>query len=192
MTSEPLVVLSRIATILDGLRIPYVVGGSMASSTYGTPRATLDVDVIADIPVASVSALTHALQQEFDVDPAMIREAVRERGSFNALYLATMFKADIFVARDDAWSREEMSRGTAERVETSEGLITVRFASPEDTLLHKLVWYKLGNQVSDRQGDVIGMMKIQHGVLDQEYLDHWAVSLEVNDLLARARKRAAE
>jgi hypothetical protein len=29
--------------------------------------------------------------------------------------------------------------------------VTIRFASPEDTLLHKLVWYKLGNEISDRQ-----------------------------------------
>jgi hypothetical protein len=40
--------------------------------------------------------------------------------------------------------------------------VTIRFASAEDTLLHKLVWYKLGSQISDRQwGDILGVLKVQ-------------------------------
>jgi hypothetical protein len=67
--------------------------------------------------------------------------------------------------------------------------VSVRFASPEDTLLHKLVWYKLGNQISDRQwGDVLGMLKVQGELLDHEYLDRWAPVLDVVDLLLRARQ----
>lgn len=42
-----------------------------------------------------------------------------------------------------------------------EGKLAVRFASPEDTLLHKLVWYKLGNEISDRQwGDILGVLRV--------------------------------
>ena len=62
-----------------------------------------------------------------------------------------MFQADSFIARDDAWSRAEMSRATTAELDTPEGKVTVHFASAEDTLLHKLVCYKLGNEVSDRQ-----------------------------------------
>jgi hypothetical protein len=79
--------------------------------------------------------------------------------------------------------------GKDRAVRSPEGKVDVRFASPEDTLLHKLIWYKLGNQVSDRQwGDVLGVLKVQGEALDHEYLDHWAPLLDVSDLLLRARK----
>lgn len=189
MTSEPILVVARLARAFDDLGIPYLVGGSLASSIYGTPRATQDVDVVADITMTHVDALARALGASFHVDAAMIREAVRERGSFNALYLPTMFKADIFIVREDLWSREEIKRARIEEIETSEGKVGIRFASPEDTLLHKLYWYRLGNETSDRQwSDVVGMLKVQKGSLDQACLDRWAGHLGVADLLSRARK----
>lgn len=189
MVSEPILVVAKLARVFDSLGISYVVGGSLASSAYGTPRSTMDADVIADIPASQVESVARSLTNEFHVDVEMIREAVQQRSSFNAVYLATMFKADVFIARGDEWSREELSRGQVQQFETSDGPVRIRFASPEDTLLHKLFWYKLGNEVSDRQwSDVLGMLRIQAGALDRAYLDRWAPSLGVADLLDRARQ----
>ena len=68
--------------------------------------------------------------------------------------------------------------------------MSIRFASPEDTLLHKMIWYELGNQISDRQwGDILGVLKVQGDLLDRAYLDHWAPLLDVSDLLRRARQQ---
>lgn len=188
MLSDPILVVAKLARVFDSLGIPYVVGGSLASSVYGIPRATQDVDLVADIGLADVAAMVAALGREFYLDAEAMRHAVRRRSSFNIVHLETMFKADVFVFRGDAWSREEMTRARVERLDTPDGEVTVRFASPEDTLLHKLVRYKLGNQVSDRQwSDVLGMLRVQGDALDGEYLDRWAPSLEVSQLLARAR-----
>jgi hypothetical protein len=188
MLAEPLLVVARLARAFHDLAISYVVGGSLASSIYGVPRATQDVDLVADIGLSQVEALTNALSQEFYVDAGMIRDAIRRSASFNVVHLATMFKADVFIARDDAWSREEMARARTQELDTTEGKVTIRFASAEDTLLHKLVWYRLGNQVSDRQwSDIAGVLKVQADSLDFEYLDLWAHRLNVSDLLSRAR-----
>ncbi|MGA7305959.1 MAG: hypothetical protein WBW88_13855, partial [Rhodothermales bacterium] len=116
-------------------------------------------------------------------------DAVRRRGSFNVIHLATMFKADVFLMRRDDWSQQEMKRARSEELNGPDGAVTVRFASPEDTLLHKLLWYQLGDEVSDRQwSDILGVLKVQGDNLDDEYLDKWASRLEVADLLDRARK----
>jgi hypothetical protein len=187
MLSEPLLVVAGLARAFDDLGIRYPVGGSLASSIYGTPRATQDVDLVAEIAPPHVGPLAGDLGAEFYVDPDMIRDAIRRRASFNVVHLATMFKADVFIGRDDAWPREEMSRARTEEIDTPEGRVAVRFASPEDILLHKLVWYKLGDEVSDRQwGDIAGVIQVQADSLDVAYLRSWAPALGVLDLLARA------
>jgi hypothetical protein len=188
MLSEPVLVVAELARVFDTLGIRYVVGGSVASSLYGIPRATQDVDLVAEVWTSHVDALMAALIGDFYIDAEMIRDAIKHRSSFNVVHLATMFKADVFVMRGDPWSREEMVRARVEEVDGASGKMAIRFASPEDTLLHKLVWYKLGNQVSDRQwGDILGVLKVQGEALDHDYLDRWAPLLDVSDLLSRAR-----
>jgi hypothetical protein len=59
VTSEPILVVVRLAQVFDDLGIAYLVGGSFASSVYGTPRATQDVDIVADLAPAHVDALAH-------------------------------------------------------------------------------------------------------------------------------------
>lgn len=192
MLSEPLVVVARIAATFDALSVAYIVGGSLASSVYGIPRATQDVDLIAELELEHVERFTSALTNEFYVDPDMVVDAIRHRASFNVVHLATMFKADIFVPTRDSWTREELKRGRAEQFQVSEHSVTIRFASPEDTLLHKLVWYRLGNEISERQWrDVLGIMKVQGARLDNTYLDTWADAIDVVRLLSRARREIA-
>jgi hypothetical protein len=60
-------------------------------------------------------------------------------------------------------------------------------ATPEDTLLAKLEWYRSGGEVSERQWrDVLGIMMVQGNKLDLAYLRQWAKELKVSDLLERA------
>jgi hypothetical protein len=56
MLSEPLLVVARLARAFEDLAIRYLVGGSLASSLYGIPRATQDVDLVAEIELAHVEA----------------------------------------------------------------------------------------------------------------------------------------
>lgn len=170
MLSEPILVVAQIVNAFDTLGVEYVVGGSLASSVYGIPRATQDVDLVAKMNAAHAEPLARLLRSDFYVDVDMILDAVRRRASFNVIHLATMFKADVFVMKGDSWSREEMQRARAEELTGPQGPLTIRFASPEDTLLHKLVWYRLGNEISDRQwGDILGVFKVQGSLLDDEH-----------------------
>ena len=187
MPSDPLIVIARLAHILNDLQIQYVVGGSMASSVYGIPRATQDVDLMANVKLDHVERLTAALEPEFYVASELIVDAVHQQTSFNVVHLQTMFKADVFVAADNEWFREEMSRARTEVVLPEEAL-AIRFSSPEDTILHKLLWYRIGGHESDKQwNDILGILRIQGNSLDFAYLERWAGSLKIDDLLGRAR-----
>ena len=59
-------------------------------------------------------------------------------------------------------------------------------------VLAKLKWYRLGGEVSDMQWrDVLGVLKLQRGSLDADYLRRWAAEERVLDLLERALREAA-
>lgn len=58
-------------------------------------------------------------------------------------------------------------------------------------ILQKLLWFRKGGEVSDRQWrDVLVMMKVQAKRLDFDYLNQWAGSLQISDLLERSLKEA--
>lgn len=189
MLGDPLLVVGHIARALEALGVRYVVGGSVASSVYGVPRATQDVDVVAELYGKHVDRFVAMLSAEFYVDGDMIRDALARQATFNVVHLATMFKADIFAFKREPWMESEMARGRVETLSTDGGPVSLRFASPEDTLLHKLVWFRLGGETSDRQwGDVLGILKVQGARLDHAYLAEWAPTLGIGALLERAQK----
>lgn len=187
MAVEPaLAVALEVARALERLGVPYLVGGSVASSLYGIPRSTQDVDLLADLRDQHVEPLVAALGDRFYVDSERVRQAVERRSSFNVIQLATMFKVDLFVLEDDPLSQAEMAR--RRRVRVGDGPDEhLEVASAEDTVLQKLLWYRLGSGVSDRQwGDLVGILKVQRGRLDLAYLERWAREADVVDLLHRA------
>jgi hypothetical protein len=187
--NDTLAPLFQVIEALDGLEVAYFVGGSVASAAYGTPRATLDADVVADLQVAHVPPFVEALQDRFYVDRPMIEDAIRRRGSFNVLSLATMFKVDVFVLKDRPFDRSQMER--RRKLAIGPDAAPVFVASAEDIILSKLEWYRLGNEISDRQwGDVLGVLRVQAGQLDHAYLRRWAGELAVSDLLQRALDQA--
>ena len=103
-----------------------MVGGSVASSVYGIPRATQDVDLVADIKLPNVEPITNALAGEFYIDADMIREAIQRRASFNAVHFAMTFKADGFILQGDSSSHEEMARGREEQLKVQVAWLLVR------------------------------------------------------------------
>lgn len=174
---------------LEGLRVDYLVGGSLASSIHGTPRSTNDVDLVVDLKLAHVPLLVGALGDDFYIDADRARQAVRQKSSFNIIFLHTMFKIDIFVLGEDAMAKAEMRRRQRFTIEEDTGR-AIDVASPEDTILQKLAWFRRGGGVSDRQWkDLLGVLKVQKQ-LDWEYLSRGSKHLEVEDLYLEALRDA--
>jgi hypothetical protein len=174
-----------VVAVFDRLGIEYLVGGSLASSLQGIPRATQDVDLVARIAPAQVDDLVEALRDTFYLDGDTIREAVEQRTSFNLVHLRTVLKVDVFVAKDDLASREQMRRSQHFAIGDSPAQHLV-VSSPEDVVAQKLYWYRLGGEVSDRQWtDALGVLKVAGKRLDHAYLQRIAELLGVEDLLQR-------
>jgi hypothetical protein len=186
MLPESVKVLMLVVGIFERLHIPYLVGASMASALYGVTRSTLDVDIVAEIRQEKVEEFVKMLSVDFYADDEMIREAIRQQSIFNLIHLKSMFKVDIFIRKERPFDQVQFER-RVEHVFSTEPEQKAFTASAEDTVLAKLEWYRLGNEVSDRQWrDILGVMKVQAGRLDLDYMRQWAAKLNVSDLLQRA------
>lgn len=186
MLAEPIQVALKVGGTLDSLGIPWIVGGSVASSIHGVPRATQDIDLVADIRRIHAKRLADAWEAEFYVDKDAILDAVLRRASFNLVHLDTMTKVDIFVPKGDALSTAQIRRREFFQVGTGPAE-SLPVLSAEDVILQKLRWYEAGQRVSERQWrDVIGVLKVRAGALDEAYLRQQAVGAGLGDLLQQA------
>jgi hypothetical protein len=177
--------LGRMTRLLDSARIPYMLAGSFASTFYGPPRSTHDIDLVVDPSSESLDRLLDALDPtRYYVSREAAREALRARSQFNVIDLETGWKVDLIVRKERPFSREEFRRRQIARVAG----VSVFVASVEDAILSKLEWAKLGG--SERQlRDVEGMLAVHATALDIAYVEHWARVLAVVDLWTRVREQ---
>jgi hypothetical protein len=186
MLTDAITVTVRVTRALESIGVPYFIGGSLASAFYGMVRTTQDADIIADLRTEQVPQLVAELQSDFYMEDEMIADAIAHRSSFNIIHRESMFKVDVFVPQSRLFIKMQFSRARKE-VLSSDPQTMAYVASPEDTLLAKLEWFRMGGEVSERQWrDVLGILKVQAGALDLEYLHRMALELHVEALLDRA------
>ncbi|HEX8089641.1 MAG TPA: hypothetical protein VF762_12345 [Blastocatellia bacterium] len=186
MGQDQIDVLLMVVTALEKPGIPYVIGGSYASSLHGLARASMEVDLLAAIKQEQVSGLTAELRPEFYANDRAIKQAVQSGRLFNLVHIETAFKVDVFIARAGGFDEKQLERRRPVAL-ASDPKRMAYVATPEDTILAKLNWYRRGNEVSDQQWrDISGVIKVQSDKLDLEYLRHRARELNVSDLLEQA------
>jgi len=181
----------RFVELLEAQRIPYAVGGSMASGIHGEPRATHDVDVLIELRRQQVRPLVASLEREFYVDESSVSEAVVLASSFNAVHRSPMYKIDVFVAGRSLLDRKQLERRVA-RALSDDAPKAVYVTSAEDIVLRKLLWFRSGGEISDRQWrDVLGVLKASRARMDLRYMADMARELQLEDLLRRALDQAS-
>ena len=182
--------LDRVVVELDRLRIPYVIGGSLASSAHGEPRPSGDVDLVVDLSEERANGMISAVAGEFYVPETAVREAVSRRTSFNLIHQPTVVKLDFFVMGEDLLRRLQIERGRPASLDPGVAR-SFQLSTAEDIVLQKLDWFRRGGLGSDRQWrDVLGVLKLQSNRLDLSYLTATAALTGLSELLARARSDA--
>jgi hypothetical protein len=183
---DPIDVALQVAAALVTVGADYFVGGSLASSLQGEPRATNDIDFVIALPAGRVEALRDALGSDFEVDVDMLRDAVLHARSANAFYLPVVTKVDFFGRGYEPFDESEFQRRRSVVVRGTGELLVVK--TPEDTVLRKLLWYLEGGEVSEKQWrDIVSVLRISGPKIDDAYLESWARRLKVDALLERAK-----
>ena len=188
LVTDPAGALARLLAALDRAAIRYLFVGSVASGVHGIFRATAAIDLVADVRPLQAMTLARELGPEFYADPDVIAHALQVGQSFNIIHFASIAKFDIFPLRSDPYQQTQFERRRVEEVDLGGAQkLFLPVATAEDTLLMKLVWYRAGGEVSERQwNDVRGVIAVQGDRLDRTYLTQWAAYLKVADLLEQA------
>ena len=85
---DALAAVTLVVDVLEQLHVRYHIGGSLASSAYGMPRASADVDLVAELRLEHVDMFVGELQADYYVDRERVLEAVRRRRSLNLIHLS--------------------------------------------------------------------------------------------------------
>ncbi len=179
--------LQPVIEAFEKLSIPYYIGGSIASSVHGMARATMDVDIVADINSNHISSLRQKLEKDYYIDEETIADAIVKRSFFNLIHLKSMIKIDVFIHKNEPYQNEALRRRIEENLDESEPSSKYYFLSPEDIVINKLQWYEMCGEVSERQWlDTVGVIKVQCDSLDKKYLQDWSNKLGLYDLLEKA------
>jgi hypothetical protein len=175
---------------LESAAVRYAIGGSWASTAFGEPRFTNDVDILAEFTQETLQRFLRKLPEAFYADEDEALNALRAGRPFNVLYMPMAFKFDFFPAGAFPLGTQELDRAVS-LAGTALSEAPVLFVTPEDILLAKLHWFRLGGRVSDVQWrDIEGILRASAGTLDRKYLDDSAAKLEVSDLLHKLFGRA--
>jgi hypothetical protein len=168
------------------------IGGSLASSLHGIPRATFDADIVADLRTEQVGPLIRALGDGWYADEETMRDAIANRASFNLIHLATAMKVDVFLPKLRRFDGGQFARALRMPVAEGSGM-EAAICSAEDIIVAKLEWFKLGQETSERQwGDIMGVLKLNAGCLDLEAMRERSLELGVSGFLEKALSEACQ
>ncbi|HWP32054.1 MAG TPA: hypothetical protein VNK96_10085 [Fimbriimonadales bacterium] len=167
------------------LGLEYAVGGSYASSAWGVPRQTNDLDIVLTLDEKSVYEFISTFEKDYLLNEKELREALKSHSRyrvFQIIHKKEVVKIDVFLAGTDAYSKSEMRR--KKRIELLPKLY-INCLAPENIVLRKLDWIKM--HPSDRQwNDVIGILETRENELNKNYMRRWAAKLKVSSLLKKA------
>ena len=178
---------------LEAARVEYLIGGAVAAWAWGEPRATMDVDLVVDIPLESADQLSMELEKRAMHLPAeLILNAILEERAdipINAIHAHSGFKADLYPLR----AGDELRQSAFKRrrlVDLGPQIGEVYLHSPEDLIIYKLWYYSLGQQ-SKHLRDISAIVLTLENKLEYDYIKGWVDRKGLNtlweELLSRIR-----
>ena len=180
---------------LEVSEVQYMIGGAVAAWAWGEPRATLDLDVVVNIPIELVSRLSNELEKRDMLVPAeiLLDNILQTRADLpiNAIHLHSGYKADLYPMREG----DDLRASAFERRQTidlGDPLGEVYLHSPEDLIIYKLWYYSLSQQTKHIR-DITSIVLTLWDQLDYQYIEYWVIKKGLaslwGELLAKIRSR---
>jgi hypothetical protein len=185
----------QVIAALDAAGIDYLIGGAVAAWAWGEARATLDLDLVVNIPLEAVGRLSRELEKRDMLVPAeiILNNILETRADLpiNAIHMYSGYKADLYPLRGG----DELRAVAFERrrkIDLGAPLGEVYLHSPEDLIIYKLWYYSLSQQTKHIR-DITSIVRMLGDELDYSYISFWVDKKGLNslweELLAQIRKR---
>src|SRR6266568_6913928 len=156
--------------ICSPVRWRATIGASPVRRTY--------LDFVVQLPLQSIPSLLHEFHDDFYLDEPAVRAALAPPYQFNAIDQRSALKIDFWMLRPNPFEMSMFQRRLSVNFLGERAWI----ATAEDVILHKLHWDLLAP--SERQiGDAAGVVAVQSGLLDRNYLQTWGGELGVGENL---------
>lgn len=175
--------LKDVITRLDEGQIPYMLVGSLASSSYGDPRLTRDLDLVVELQATDAPRIEILFPETlFYVPPLQVlSDEIQGRRQFNLIHHTSGLKIDLMIRKESPHAKAEFLR--RERASLAPDL-TTWIASAEDVIIKKLEYFREG-QSEKHLRDIRGILAQRS--IDQSYLDHWVLILGLGSEWVRAK-----
>jgi hypothetical protein len=183
----------QVIAAIEAADVAYMIGGAVAAWAWGEPRATLDLDVVVNIPLGAVERLSNELEKRAMLVPAeiILKNILETRADLpiNAIHMYSGYKADLYPLR----TGDELRAAAFERrqkIDLGEPFGEVYLHSPEDLILYKLWFYSLSQQTKHIR-DITSIVLSLGDELDENYIEFWVTKKGLasiwGDLLAKIR-----
>ncbi|MBK7779251.1 MAG: hypothetical protein IPJ58_00395 [Ardenticatenia bacterium] len=176
---------TRVVSLLESTGLPYAVCGSLAAMEYSEPRLSIDVDLMVTADSAQLAGIVAAVEEwGLYITPleVIIEQLIPAGQPLNIIDGASGAKADIYPVTGQGLSGAAMNR-RRQRVWDVQSGTSAWFLSPEDVILYKLMYYRMGEEISQKHpADVVKMIGVVGGDLDVPYIERWADQLGIRDL----------
>ena len=186
MDTDQAKLLTTISSFLEKHHIPYMITGAWSAIFYGRPRASHDIDFVIELDnrdLQKIFGVFEKLKDEFLVQPESIKSAISHCSMFNIIHLPTMLKIDFWILTDDEFDQLRFKRRKkADILDHS-----MEMATPEDTIIQKLKWYRMG-QIEKHLVDAAFVYQIQNKNLDKKYLNLWVKKLKLEKYYQKLKK----
>ncbi|MBA2392179.1 MAG: hypothetical protein H0V70_05480 [Ktedonobacteraceae bacterium] len=184
-TPDFLATLTPLFEVLNDLRVPYALCGSLASSLYGMQRATLHLDVVAALELRHSLSLREQLVSKYFFQQNEAQTALQQGTSFTLIHLMSLLKVVVSPLKARAVDKEMLGR--ARPLVLIEGSRPVKVLSPEDIAVLLLVQFKSSyERADDVWYDLLGLLKVQGPTIHLATLERLATLLDVVPLLERS------
>jgi len=176
---------------LDTAGIDYMIGGAVAAWAWGEPRATLDLDLVVDIPLDRVQQLSIELRKRDMLVPEeiILGNILEDRVDLpiNAIQMHSGYKADLYPLREGD-SLRATAFGRRRKIDLGAPLGELYLHSPEDLIIYKL-WYFSISQQSKHVRDITSVVLTLGDDLDYDYIKKWADAKGVINIWRELEKK---
>jgi hypothetical protein len=180
--ADQLIVLKKVVKMLEGIKVGYMITGSIAFNYYAVPRMTRDIDILVDISVEDIEKIFNAFEKDFYIDMNALKDAVRDLGMFNIVNFKNPVKVDFIILKKNEYERLKFSRRHRKKINGFEIFII----SPEDLIISKLMWAM--DSMSEIQLKDVSDIVLCVTNLDLNYLEFWVKKLELEKMYEMALK----